>query len=267
MIGFTLISTSSLAVATFAWLTSNSKATLSTTELRVESGLTFTFYAYKDNFADPANDNYTVTGYQSSSLDNGFANDFVEITDASWTSFPNMYPGDKLTFAIKVEGIASTSIGLDVSLFTSTHSTNLLADINGVNIPIDFAWATDVYGDSSPTSDYYTKFVAGNQYEDQDDQPVPLEDKLEQGGFDFGEVVSETDADRHFNILETDRISSRTTYLFYTICFSNAPSTYFSLKSGSQDVFIPDDEHGNSNCYKGLGFQINELSIREGGAS
>ena len=263
MIGFAVVSTASLAVSSFAWFTSSRTATVNFTQLVVDAGLEFTFYAYKDNFKDPANDDYTVTGYQASSLDHGFDQDFVEITQSSWTTFQGMYPGDKLTFAIEVKGISTTGIALDVVRFDSGRSPSLFAEINSANVPIEFAWAIDVFGEASAEPSYYTKFVQGYQYEnDQEDHPVPLEDAMEAGGFNFGESISDTAANRHFNILESTRISDNKTYLFYTICFSNGPGTFMSLKTGSTTVYVPNEE-GNSNCYKGLGYQIKELSIRE----
>lgn len=265
MIGFAVLSTSSLAVASFAWFTSNQKATVSTTQLKVQSGLQFKFYAYLGNFKNNDSSN-AVTGYQTSTLNNGFDNDFVEITDDSWTTMSNMYPGDKLTFAIEVSGITTEIIGLDVKDFNGGRSNTLFAIIEDADVPIEITWAMDLFGDSSSDPSYYTRFVAGEAYElDEDDNPVALEDTIEPS-FPFGSAVPDNHDEHAFTVMDTDRIANEKTYLFYTLCFSNEPTTYFTSYNNSTTRYVHSDS-GTSDVYKGLSFAITQLEVREGSGS
>ena len=261
MIGFAVLSTSSLAVASFAWFTSSQKATASFTQLRVDAGLQYEFYAYNDNGYD---------ALPSFDEEDTFEDHFT-IVDSETLQNNNVvgwWPGQKATFAIKVLSFGGTNISLyldeySVSLGSPTRQTvSGGADFNG-GIEVRMEWAIDIFAGQSATSDGFKSFMAN-------DTPSDLLD------IDVGTSIahSKTTGAILDPLCDFSELSTPgDLYMFYTVSFSNDSSTWFvetdSAKNpiaapepgASVRYFNHDTATGNSSCYSGLEFHINTLRV------
>lgn len=269
MIGFAVLSTSSLAVASYAWFTSNTTSTATFTQLKVDTGLIYTFYAYNGNFAggNPANN---VTGFTESHPTGTFASNYTEITESNQskcTTFNGMWPGQKLSFAIHLQNITTDYIGVDVNSFTSTYdsvSQVKIPDVEAVKT-VDMAWAIDLYATSTTASTDYISFI--------EDETLggTLDDNID---IDIGTTVDSTVRSTTRHIITNSSVSTTELYVFYTVVFSNDPETYLvrtdstfeDIEPASQTpthYYIPHSTQGDSNAYIGLGFCISQLTITE----
>ena len=289
MIGMSVLIISSLATSTYAWFVSRNKATVNTTTMTVDAGLQYKFFAFNGNFqgSNPSN---PVAGYTTATPTGTFENNFTEITSASQTAFDNMWPGERLTFAVHVWAISKTKITLSVTEFAS--------EITGINIravkivdevvqmsAIDMAWAINLYGCQSADAGYYSQFIEGYEPYDstvQSPTKTALTNVLPRT---IGTVVSDETKETEFTLAEStstdgqidqDATYGYETYLFYTVEFSNLGETWYRETDstgtaeypyhGTGDIkyYIQDSIYGNSSCYEGLSFSISQLKIVEG---
>ena len=269
MIAFSVLSFASLSVATLAWFTSNATATFTATELRVDPGLIYTFYAYNGNFKDrnPANE---VTGYSSATPSGTFSANFTAITEdnqGKCTTFNKMWPGQKLTFAIHLQNVTTGYISVNMESFTSTYdsaSQVKMPEVVGLKT-VDMAWTIDLYGTSSETSGDFIPFIEDETLDG------TLTDVLD---IAVGTDVDSTLRNTPRTIAENDSVSGHELYVFYTVMFSNDPETYLArtdstfenidpMSTTDTHYYIPHPTLGDSNAYIGLSFHINQLTIRE----
>ena len=297
MIGFTLVSTSSLAVATFAWLTTNSKATLSSGLMTVSSPDSVVLYAYKGN----PNASYEPEK-EVDEVQRTFDDDFVGLTKDSdaatlntYANFNGMYPGKSMTFAFKLENKSSASLA--ISKITSNDAAmeglkgtdgeiqnryHVAADSSTTSINV--GWAFDIYVTTLEADSGYSSFVLdpSNEYTAEDffkyggpDVPEAYQRDTYLAGSTTNNVVTLTSPISLFSSTELD--ATKTTYLFFSIHFSDDSSTYYREVEGTGgtaptvdvipaqgDRFFRKDpsENGSSNCYSNLTFAINELLLR-----
>ena len=262
MIGFAVLSTSSLAVASFAWFTASTKATASFTQLRVDAGLQYEFYAYNDN---------GYSGVPSFEEEDTFDEMFtlVDSENPNNNNVIGWWPGQKATFAIKVLAFGGSNISLYLDQYSVTLASNPTRqtvsdgkDFSG-GIEIRMEWAIDIYAGQAVSSGGFKSFMS-------DADPSDLLD------IDVGTQIDHaTTTGTITNPLcaFTDLATPGDLYMFYTVCFSDDNSTWFTETDASKNpiaapepgasarYFNHDTAGGNSSCYAGLEFHINTLRV------
>ncbi|MBE6127568.1 MAG: hypothetical protein E7182_06305 [Erysipelotrichaceae bacterium] len=291
MIGFAVLSTSSLAVASFAWFTASTKASANFSNLTVLSPDSVVLYAYKGN-PDPS--------YVPEKDGNKFDDDFVPLDNntqesirTQYADFNGMYPGKAMTFAFKIEN--KSSAALSITKLTSNDA--LLEGLKGTDNQhqyryvanstpselINIGWAMDIYVTTLTSDSGYSSFAndPSNNYAAEDKflygSDAVVESKYRKetylAGTTANNVITLTNQIPLFSSDELD--ADATTYLFFSVLFSDHDSTYYQEVNGnsgtatdldviptSGDRYFRKTTSGNSNCYSNLTFAINELSLR-----
>ncbi len=280
MIGLLAITTA--GVSTYAWFQANANVTITaaptSTTITVTKPDDYMFYAYKGNKAS-----HTYTGT--------FSSDFDAITTsellADKTNLSAMYPGKVMVFAVKMTGCDS-NIDLKIKRITSnTHSDQVSGQVRRAvdysNRDINIGWAMDIYTSAVATSS------ENGAYNAMVNNPASLSAQ-DQFNFTVGTLKSSFlpgTPDGNIITLSTQKTiftgaaPNASSTLFYAVYFTNASSTWFkeTNSGGTEDYYSPqadtaagryfhhyssgdnNDKLYNSNCYAGLQFQLNELTL------
>ena len=265
-----LLAVTTAGVSTYAWFVSNSSATItansSETTITANKPDDYAFYGYIGNTAS-----HTYTGT--------FATDFEAITSlnlAAKTSFSNCYPTQAMTFAVVMTGCTiGEYIDLDLTKVTSNNINNQDGAkhryISSTSTEINIGWAIDIYTKcvASPNSNYNDLINQTNT--------LSASDKFGCTSVNTSTYLAGSRTDNVITLSSSKSLyhataTATTMYLFYTVYFSNASTTWYSEVDGSGNAmtvpgtgstryFVSDTSTGNSNCYAGLTFALNELSL------
>ena len=266
-----LLAISTAGVSTYAWFvatnSAGSTATTESTTISTSKPNEYAFYAYKGNSAS-----HTYTGT--------FTSDFDAITSsniAEKTTFNKFYPTKAMTFAIKM---TSCTVGSPITLNLTKVTSNTINKQDGTkhryirtsSKEINVGWAVDVY----------TKCVAtaNSNYNDLINSTSTLSagDKFTCTSANDTTYLAASSTTNNVITLSTPKslynanATATTMYLFYTVYFTNANTTWYKEVDGSGNVlkepssaatryFDLDTSNGNSNCFAGLSFALNELSL------
>ena len=266
-----LLAITTAGVSTYAWFQANSSATITanstSTTITVNKPDEYAFYAYKGN-----NASHTYTGT--------FATDFEAITSlnlAEKTTFSNFYPTKAMTFAVAMEGC---TVGNPISLNLTKVTSNTINKQNASKHrlvrsgakEINVGWAIDIYTKcvASPNSNYNdlinqtSTLSAGDKFActSANDSTYLAASSTE------GNIITLSSSISLYN----QNATATTMYLFYTVYFTNATSTWYKEVSSTGTVlslestentryFDADSSNGNSNCFAGLTFALNELTL------
>lgn len=299
MIGFAVVSTSSLAVSTFAWFVSRAKATLSTSTMVVDSPDDFDFYAYAGNPDSSYVPEDLKPGEEEGGERYGFDHDFVKLSrddDAAtlnhYLSMNGIYPGRSLTFAFDVQGRSNAKI----SITKITSNDAVKQGIKGsdkniqhryamkgtTEVEVNVGWAIDIYAMELTSDSVYASFVTDPSngytstddlflYDDMSDDTTKHATAYLAGSEDDNHVITLTNP---IELYSSDDLTD-VKYVLISVLYSDAPSTYFKeveSSSGSAPVidvvpekgdryFRKDSDIGTSNCYSNLTFALNELKF------
>lgn len=280
-----LLSVLSMGVSTFAWFQANAnvdiRAVSDSTTITVSKPDDYSFYAYNGNGSDS----------YSPPVSRTFASEFTQISSGSpLTSLTGMGPGQRMLFAVKFTDV--TSMTFAVKTITSNNSTNegitkrKVAE-SSPEVLINIGWAINIYtidsydADGAGYVDFLTtpgtdKFQV-SAASDANGWDVNRASKAAQSKIDYG--VSPK------NIFTKGDATARSTYyVFYMVEFEDNTSNYykevsadnaeastldFPTPNASARWFVKDDNSedsdGNSNCYAGLTFAINEIVVTKNG--
>ena len=256
------ISLTSFLYLTYAWFTFKREARITAMTIQASGDISYELKYFTKNYGS----NGTASGYQSPevalspadivTVDN-YDTQFLPISED-----PNLngiqtviisaqYPSLRYTYALEVTGDFSIdkTVFLQLTDYVAVPSTTFYNGTTGAAINLAQAinvYATAVDGNGNITTGA-NSFVTATSQTDRFVQTVasgPANITLAQDVLDFDEDPA-------------DKI-----VFFFTIEYSNAPSTYYSYSntSGGKDYYFSDVE-GNSNVYKGLTFSITELSV------
>lgn len=281
MIGFAVLSTSSLAAATFAWFTVI-PARMQSGTMTVTSVDAFDFYAYKGNPDD---------SYVPEHEGNDFEDDFVLLDEntspadlALYTSLSGIAPGKAMTFAFKYENRTSASV--EITKLTSNDgvmqnlSQKCYVANQATTTPVNVGWAINIYTTAITTTSGYADYVndPSDGYTAED---LFLYDELSANsayhranylaGTTSSNIVTLTNP---LTVFQSDSLSGDT-YILLSVMFSDESSTYFQEVDGDSGTASPIDiapesgnryfrkaTTGNSNCYGNLSFAINEIRLK-----
>lgn len=272
-VGLTAILTAS--VSTYAWFQASASATVQavsdSTTITVSKPDDYAFYYYNNN---------KLSTYNSP---NGtFSNDFTAITSSNVgtaTSMDGMYPGQRLTFAITKSGLTASSSPVSLSI-TKVMSNTIYKQnaskhryIHGGTTDINIGWAMNVYctvlgsNSANPESSLtgYSSFITS-----------PSSDLFTCTSANESTYLAGSSTNNVITLTNPISLCSGTAthsnmFILYTVEFSNANTTFYKeVNSSGIDITVPSTANtryftsstsGNSNCYAGLNFQLNELSL------
>ena len=264
MIAFSVLSFASLSVATLAWFTTNATATFSTAQMTVDAGLQYKLYQYRiKNTAtsvyedepeiDPENDTFDTYFHEITAISN--------VSD--WS------PGKKVTYAIEIYNYVSND---DLYLYLSRYNSPVTGDAlrrvdydvaTDAQADVRLAWAINIYSEAYADKEtgYATFFAA--------QEAGTLDDHLD---ISRGTYVA-ADSSITDSLCHTTDIEGTYTF-FYTLEYSDAATTHYREvdKNGNTVVMTPTDATkrffktddtvtGNSNCYAGLRFTVDGLTV------
>lgn len=272
-----LLAVFTASVSTFAWFQAqasvNIQTTTTSTSITVNKPDDYAFYAYKGNTDS------------SHTLQDSFSSDFTLITSdniATETSLVSLKPGDVKTFCLVIEGHdPNKNISLNITKITSNDASMQSIGhryvYNEEDIEINIGWAINIYSTAATSNNSlgYSTFVSSASGDDKFGYTNNNRSTLLAGEAD-GNAIALSTPISIFN----DSINSSTVYLYYSIVFANDNSTlYKEVDSGGRSLPVPSTEairrfklynnedsaleksRCNSNCYQGLTFALNALSL------
>ncbi len=272
MIGFAVLSTTSLAVSSFAWFIVKNKATFNVNQLTVEAPDDFAFYAYKGNRD------------ASHTLQSTFADDFTLINSSNLsteTNLTDLKPGDVKTYCIVISSHdTSKNVTLNITKITS-NDANMQSGkhryVHGGTVEINIGWAINIYSTAatSNASTGYSSFVTSTTGTDKFTYTNNNRSTYLAGTTDGNAINLSTP----IPVFDTT-VASATVYLYYSVVFDNSNEVlYREVDSTGDSVLIPgsastryfkvynnsdsalEKSRCNSNCYQGLTFALNSLSL------
>lgn len=240
-------------VSTFAWFQAQAGVSLtmgnSPTKVTVDNGFNAEigaeFYFYNNNGANGYEGNPSIS----------FPEDFTKVTAPAHTRLSGVYPGYKMTFAIKTEmtmelgQLRLTITGLDdvaAGVFSDRWDVTEIHSKTSNN-RIALARAINIYTGASSSVGALPELTSGFTY-------LPGQTKYEifQGSASAGD-----------------------TYLFYTVEFDGSVKYDECSSVNGGDIIYRNSDYssitgerffvrsgsGNSNCFEGKGFNIPQLTI------
>ncbi len=258
-----LFSLSGIISGTTAWFSSNKTVEVTGSSFTVSTpdDLVFDLY-YLDTFTvsgNTKNGNYNpeinrFAGYEANSYLAPSANFtkinydqneqvIEEVGKGNPTNITKLWPAHRLTYVIVTEENVSS---FSLTDWTEQNSTNSKTNANTY---VSMAWAINMYGasysvtkTSSITDDIKTAYssykaaqLTDKFFYSETTNPVPPSDKP------AIEIVPQVVAQQQ----------NKRTLIFFTLEFSNDPSTFYSLNE-TTGYYYQDSNHGNSNCYENL---------------
>lgn len=282
--GVSLLAVASASISTFAWFQAQADVTIiasgASTTITVTKGLDYTYYVYKGNFKnfDTSSD---LVGYTTApaSTTGTFLSDFAVISSSSGVTptkasdTTNLWPGEKLTYAVKVTGITNNKIKMYLKSYTSTSANGTYKRyIKGeTNTIVDMAMAMDIYTMSSTNgAGYYDATSASTKAASFLNKTATdgLTDK-----FNYPTVTSYENTNPLYETTSAGSFSSGTIYIFFTVMYSNLQKDLYKeeTQGGSSEIepagpntdryFKHYETGGYSNCFQGLTYQINTLEL------
>lgn len=290
-----LLAISTAGVSTYAWFQASSQvqiqASSSSTTITVNKPDDFTFYAYKGNKLSTWPNKGT------------FGYDFVSVTSstlAEYTSFTSFVPGQNFVYCVKAQ--QASSLQIYIKKIISNNATKqglpherLTWSSNSINV----GWAIDIFEydevtnhDVLPSTNYLTlvsTLERNSNYPDRFDfSETNNRTVLEASGTGSSPekvITLSSDIGIYDNSVSTLNYGKTTSalnntkdvYAFFSVVYSDSSDTYYQeVKSGSDSTpvvvsptdrdryFQKDDENGNSNCYAGLRFALNQITVTIG---
>ncbi len=256
------ISLTSFLYLTYAWFTFKREAGITAMTIQASGDISYELKYFTKNYGS----NGTPSGYQSPDVAlqpsdvvtvDDYDTQFLPISEDPYLNgiqtviINAQYPSLRYTYALEVTGdfAIDKTVYLRLTDYVAVPSTTFY---NGTtNTAINLAQAINVYGTAVDGNGNVTtganSFVTSTSQTDRFNQTAsagPSDINLAQDILDFDEVPA-------------DKI-----VFFFTIEYSNAPSTYYSYSytSNNHDYYFSDVE-GTSNVYKNLSFSITELSV------
>ena len=267
LIGSVLLMGSVLATSAYAWFSAQRQVSMTGTEIVVSDNggaVDFSLFYYNGNFdgrsldADPH-------GYLSvSSFSGGFVDNFTRVTgnDSHQTSSAGLYPGRRLTYALElINGAETKDVTIQIGSFLSKAGRAYKANSQE---PILLSYAIDVHCDYCSLSELGENLgdYLGNEYFPELSHEAQSENGVAKDMFNVS-----TQNPGVVTLIQNVEVGATPVYVFFTVIFSNAPSTYYRFvntvetEDYSRDYYLSDSENGNSNCYMDLGFQITEMMV------
>ena len=306
--GVSLLAVASASISTFAWFQAQADVTITTsgasTTITVNKPDSYTFFAYKGNIES----SWDKKG-------DSFGDDFVRIVDSSslaiYTNFSNFVPGNRFVYCVKIEQAKGLKILLkklisnDSTKQGLTHQRRSYVGEHLINV----GWAIDIFEyeesvahESNPSNSYLTMIgidYATSAYPDRFNFTEPAYGTTDplaasgEGSSPNKVITLSSDVKIYDNKTSTanyakstsDLDTTKDTYVFFSVLFSNHNSTYYQLVKGSTDsspiyeyptsevtsnssVYDVDLDRyyykqtgGDSSCYADLKFAFSEIAV------
>lgn len=268
LIGSLLLMGSVLATSAYAWFATNNQVSVTGMQISAKddsSGIGFSLYYYNGNFDDDPN--YATPtaaphGYLSTTSFTGtFANNFTKVTGLNnyQTTSAGLYPGRKLTYALVLtNGSESKDVSIDIEEFLSPSGNVYIAETE--DAPILLSYAIDMHCDYCPAASLSTNLAAymANEYFPALNHTSQYVGDAAKDMFNVSTANPGT-----ISLVEDVTVGATEVYVFFTVIFSDDPSTYYSFveTDETKDYYRADSVNGNSNCYMTLEFQITDMAV------
>ena len=281
LIGSLLITGSVLATSAYAWFASSNQVSVTGMQISAKddsSGIGFSLYYYNGNFdgaAYYANPTAAPHGYLSATGFTGtFLENFTKVTGLNnyQTTSAGLYPGRKLTYALVLtNGSDEKNVSIDIEDFSSPFGSAYYTTeevVEGVpqevEKPILLSYAIDIHCDYCPaaslsandfdnlaaymTNEYFPALNHTSQY-------------VNSAAKDMFNVSTANPGT--ISLVEGVPVGATEVYVFFTVIFSDDPSTYYSFVRtvDTKNYYEADPVDGNSNCYMTLQFQITDMAV------
>lgn len=197
------------------------------------------------------------------------------------TNLSNLKPGDIKTYCIAITGHdTSKNVNLSITKITS-NDANMESSkhryVYGGSTEINIGWAINIYSTvaTSSTSSGYSSFVTSTSGTDKFGYTNNNRSTLLAGTSDGNAIVLSTPIP-----IYNSTVANATVYLYYSVVFMNTNDTlYKEVDSSGNSVQVPSTDSTrrfklyngsdsaleksrcNSNCYQGLTFALNTLSL------
>gem|GEM_PF-1763243 len=283
-----LFSICTAGVSTFAWFQAEANVQVQTTStsttITVAKPDDYTFYYYNGNLDN--SHEYVGT----------FDDDFTSITNSTdlstYTTLSSIYPGKVMVFAVTMTGCSNETY-VDLKLTKLTSNTINDQDpskqrvVRSPECEINVGWAMDIYSSAVATASAdgaYDALVNNPSSLSASDKFTFAKGTTKGTGAGAGLRYSSITAAKVMTLytpieVYKDYATASNMTLFYAVYFSDTNSTLFKeVDSGGSgtnygaldnakryfDAYSSGsnlDRIYNSNCYAGLKFQLNELSL------
>ena len=259
--GVVIFSLAAAFSGTIAWFNTTKAATVNAGTFTVVApeGVNYDLY-YLDHFLDeeentqPGNFNPSPSVNLFTGYEIDYANAvFTKVTynqngtvsnNPDPTDVMHLWPAHKLTYALAVSGSPISTLSL------SDWSESVGEAVTNLGNHISLTWAINLYGKA------YGSNASGNPASDIANAYSAYRTDQKSDAFNYseGQVVPSS-----VDIIDNISVNQALTIVFFTIEFSNDPSTFYSY---DKDTGIyTSSESGNSNCYERLGFNKLEFAI------
>jgi hypothetical protein len=230
---------------------------LSTTDATGSSVTTYPGYT------DP----YQLTDDASRKRITDYSTQFIDIGDNAYVAggpldLTNLQPGLCHTFALEVRNSEGSEKPFTFSLgrYTSPVSTDsfIYKDATYTDHPIVLASAIDIYSSGAIKSDT----LATNTGAADNFVYSYMKEASRVDHFTYYDIDAQ---DTSYDIFTGTIPASGTYIIFFALEFTNLPATFYTYKGQNgttNHYYYERSESGNSNCYKGLSFSINDVYVR-----
>ena len=254
-----LLAVVTAGVSTYAWFQSGTNANIVSDDDDVDITITAP--------DDVEVSNTEVYMYRGDPTSKNVTSHYTLVDTVLKRTIENFYPGEKITFAIKVTGTTITSGSMDLTYRGYSLSNRTIYGTSGESLKvISILSAIKVMTGANSTGSYpsmtqkLTPLARGSE---------PLLSSLTR----VSATTSYYKQATINNAIDSVSIGATTAYFFYTIEFLNTASTFYLEKNstGSSNITTPTDasgtryftgdNSGGSTCYEGLKFDITSAAI------
>jgi hypothetical protein len=275
-IAMSVLTVSSLAVSTYAWFAMQDTAKIDFFSMHVPEDVTCSLKYYSGNFDVNTS---TYPGYKDprvlsnpskASTVTDYNTQFVAIPGNQFVAngpldLQNLQPGVCHTYAAEVTSGNASSLTFDLTQFLAPISATrrIKEGSSYTSKGITLASAIDIYAESFPLSaDNATNTANANSFITTYMEGTPVDTF----------TYFDTDTTTPSYTVATGSISATTGLLIvFTIEFTNLPATFYAYNgphasdadSTSSYDYYTRSSSGDSNCYAGLSFKIQTLTIHK----
>jgi hypothetical protein len=275
-IAMSVLTVSCLAVSTYAWFRMQDTAQVEFFSMHVPEDIVCNLKYYSGNYDV---DTATYPGYKDprvlsdstkASTVTDYSTQFITIPNSEFVAngpldLQNLQPGVCHTYSAEVTSGNASSLTFDLTQFLApiSETRRIKEGTSYTSKGITLASAIDIYAEAFPLStDNATNTTNANGFLTTYMEGTPT-DK-----FTYFDTSTTTTA---YTISSGSLTASAGLLIVFTIEFTNLPETYYAYEgphasdadSTSSYAYYTRSSAGDSNCYAGLTFKIQALSIHK----
>ena len=268
-----LVMVGTASVATFAWFTASAAASVQTSSTSADVTVSSPDDIHPDTVSVFMYHGADVSSKDVDDYDNDDPDEYHIVSTSSLRTINNFYPGDVLTFAIKVEAEDDEIINIGSMDLTYQAYHLINREISGDNTKVVTILSAINVSTGVSTDGTYPSMT--NQLTPAARGGIAKSSlTIISSGDDVGKY-SLTTPGSITNAINNASIGANAGYFFFTIKFINVPSTFYSevdssgkpvytTKTDPTTRFFSGSNSGSSSCYENLNFNITKAAITVG---